>query len=221
MEPVGHDNGNPSQDEPENGSLTAASQRPPPQMPPGRIEQVGPDNDQLQQELPPRTTERQTPHPSDKASALALIKKRVSKADAAAIDQLGNQYFHGVHELARDVTRAIELWTEAAELGSVEAHFNLGVAFTVVTLALRITVGTANWRNLGVNEYNSGDNKLAIQHFMISAKMGCEDSLDDIKKMSMEGHATKAQYAEALRGYGDAVEEMKSHQREEAKQVGN
>ncbi|EJK56840.1 hypothetical protein THAOC_23189, partial [Thalassiosira oceanica] len=33
----------------------------------------------------------------------------------------------------------------------------------------------------------------------------------------MEGQATKAQYAEALLGYRDAVEEMKSPQREEAK----
>ena len=38
----------------------------------------------------------------------------------------------------------------------------------------------------------------------------------------MRGEATKAQYAEALRGYGDAVEEiqMKSPQREEAKRLG-
>ena len=41
--------------------------------------------------------------------------------------------------------------------------------------------------------------------------------LSPIKGMFMKGRATKAQYAEALRGYGDAAEEMKSHQREEAK----
>ena len=40
-----------------------------------------------------------------------------------------------------------------------------------------------------------------------------------VKKMFMGGHATKAQYAEALKGYGDAAEEMKSPQREEAKGV--
>jgi len=38
-----------------------------------------------------------------------------------------------------------------------------------------------------------------------------------IKKLYFDGHATKAQYAEALKGHGDAVEEMKSPQREEAK----
>ena len=55
---------------------------------------------------------------------------------------------------------------------------------------------------------------------MISAKMGDESSLNFIKKRFMDGNATKAQYAEALRGYGDAVEEMKNHQREEAKRRG-
>ena len=55
---------------------------------------------------------------------------------------------------------------------------------------------------------------------MISAKMGYEESLNGIKLMFKEGLATKAQYAEALVGYRDAVEEMKSPQREEAKRVG-
>ena len=55
---------------------------------------------------------------------------------------------------------------------------------------------------------------------MISAKMGNEKSLNRIKEMFKEGHATKAQYAEALLEYRDAVEEMKSPQREEAKILG-
>ena len=47
--------------------------------------------------------------------------------------------------------------------------------------------------------------------------MGCKDSLETIKKVFMGGDATKEQYAQALKGYQDAVEEMKSHDREEAK----
>jgi len=47
--------------------------------------------------------------------------------------------------------------------------------------------------------------------------MGYKGSLDGIKRMFTIGHATKAQFADALRGYGDAVEETKSPQREEAK----
>ncbi|EJK69835.1 hypothetical protein THAOC_08869 [Thalassiosira oceanica] len=47
--------------------------------------------------------------------------------------------------------------------------------------------------------------------------MGYKDSLETIKDMFMAGIATKEQYAEALKGYQDAVEEMKSHDRDEAK----
>ena len=73
---------------------------------------------------------------------------------------------------------------------------------------------------LGVVEYRNGNCELAVRHWMMSAKMGDEDSLNEIKKIFKEGQATKAQYADALLGYRDAVEEMKSPQREEAKRLG-
>ena len=73
--------------------------------------------------------------------------------------------------------------------------------------------------NLGCVEAQNGNYDLAVQHLMISAKMGYEMSLNCIKIMFKDGHVTKAQYAEALIGYRDAVEEMKSPQREEAKRL--
>ena len=73
---------------------------------------------------------------------------------------------------------------------------------------------------LGIVEFNNKNYKLAVQHFLVSAKMGYEKSLNGIKGMFKEGQATKAQYADALLGYRDAVEEMKSPQREEAKKPG-
>lgn len=73
--------------------------------------------------------------------------------------------------------------------------------------------------NLACVEIENGNYELAVQHWMISAKMGYEMSLNEIKEMFKKGHATKAQYAEALMGYRDAVEEMKSPQREEGKRL--
>ena len=70
-----------------------------------------------------------TPRPADNASALVMIQKRVRKGDAEAINHLGNSYIHGSLGLTKDATRAIELWTEAAELGSVEAQYDLGIAY--------------------------------------------------------------------------------------------
>ncbi|EJK67046.1 hypothetical protein THAOC_11965, partial [Thalassiosira oceanica] len=168
--------------------------------------------------------------PSDDASMLAMIQKRVSKGDVEAINHLGDNYYHGDLGLAKDAPRAIELWTEAAELGgSVDAHYRLGHMYYTGNdgeedeprgirhfqqAAMKGHVESRH--NLGAVEHDdNGHYQLAVQHWMISAKMGFEKSLNNIKEMFKDGHATKAQYAEALLGYRDAVEEMKSPQREE------
>ena len=49
--------------------------------------------------------------------------------------------------------------------------------------------------------------------------MGSALSLENITKLFKQGHATKSQYSEALKGYQDALEETKSPDRDEAKQV--
>ena len=59
----------------------------------------------------------------------------------------------------------------------------------------------------------------AVRHLLISAKMGHDESLAMIKNMHMGGMTTKEQYTEALKGYQNAVEEMKSHDRDEAKRL--
>ena len=59
-----------------------------------------------------------------------------------------------------------------------------------------------------------------MRHLLVSAKMGYKKSLESIKNAFMAGFATKEQYAEALSGYQHAVEEMKSHDRDEAKRLG-
>jgi len=69
---------------------------------------------------------------------------------------------------------------------------------------------------LGFIELHGGSHERAVRHFLISAKMGFKYSLDNIKTMFMDGNATKEQYAQALRGYQDAVEGTKSHDRDEA-----
>ena len=73
--------------------------------------------------------------------------------------------------------------------------------------------------NLGICDGSKGDCDRAVRHFLISAKMGDKDSLEIIKKVFMEGFATKEQYGQALRGYQDAVKEMKSPERDEAKKI--
>ena len=170
------------------------------------------------------------PHPDDDASALAMIQKRVDKGDAEAIKHLGDKYYFGGLGLTKDFPRAVELWKEAAELGSVDAHYSLGDAYYngdgvevdkarsirfCQEAAMKGHVESRN--NLGLLEIHEGNCELAVLHWVISANMGYEKSLHNIKETFLQGLTTKAWYAEALKGYGDAVEEMKSPQREEAK----
>ncbi|EJK69063.1 hypothetical protein THAOC_09719 [Thalassiosira oceanica] len=159
-------------------------------------------------------------------------QKRVSKRDAAAVFFLGNKYFHG-HLVAKNVARATKLWMEAAELGSVKAHYEVGDMYYtgdgvevdkprgIHHLQQAAMKGHGLSRHkLGVAEFNNKNYDLAVQHWMIAAKMGFEHSLNAIKEMFKGSLATKAQYTEALLGYRDAVEETKSPQREEAKRLG-
>ena len=70
--------------------------------------------------------------------------------------------------------------------------------------------------NLGCEEKNAGNYDLALQHFLIAAKLGDQFALNQVKAMFMSGLATKTDYAEALRGYQSAVEETRSPNRDDA-----
>ncbi|EJK48389.1 hypothetical protein THAOC_32813 [Thalassiosira oceanica] len=171
-----------------------------------------------------------TPTPDSEAVILAQIRKRVVAKDPAATELLASAYDSGNYGLQQDIPRAIELWTEAARLGELDAHYKLGrLYFKGEGVEQDVARGIRHCQhaaihghpesrdNLGCYEYLDRNHDLAVRHWMISAKMGFEQSLNFIKKMVIEGDATTAQYAEALKGYQNALEESKSPQREEAK----
>ncbi|EJK65155.1 hypothetical protein THAOC_14027 [Thalassiosira oceanica] len=168
--------------------------------------------------------------PDNDADRLALIRARVAKKNPEAIFFLGQQYFFGDLGLQKDMRKAVELWTKAADLGSIEALFQLGciqediqedkarAAEFYEKAAMQGCVEARH--NLGGCEGQKGNHDRAVRHLLISAKMGHEESVGNIRRVFMRGLATKEQYAEALKGYQDAVEEMKSHDRDEAKRLG-
>ena len=170
---------------------------------------------------------------SNDSQFLAMIRKRVDKGDPLAMYYVGRQYQLGLLGLEKDVTRAVELYERAAELGVKEAHFNLGSLYDVYDVGTDVEKDTAKAfrhyeaaamcchvfarSNLGYLEYKAGNVDLALQHWMISATLGCEKSLKGVKILLKRGLANRADYAESLRGYQNAVEEMSSPDRDEAK----
>ncbi|EJK43963.1 hypothetical protein THAOC_37543 [Thalassiosira oceanica] len=174
-----------------------------------------------------------TPLPDSDADMLAMTRARVAKKDPTAILTLGQKYFFGDLGLQKDMKKSIELLTEAAELGSIEALYCLGLEYSKGGVVQRDEVKAAEFwtkaamqghaqsrNNLGCYEGQKGNYDRALKHLLISARMGHKDSLENLKKFFKAGLATKQQYADALKGYQQAVEETKSHDRDEAKRLG-
>ena len=63
------------------------------------------------------------------ADALAMIQARARKKHPTAIRYLAGKYAHGGLGLQKDTRKAVVLYAEAAELDSVEALLNLGIAY--------------------------------------------------------------------------------------------
>ena len=171
-----------------------------------------------------------TPCPDNDADTLAMIQARVKKKDPVAIHFLGLKYFFGDLGLQKDMRKAVELYTKAADHGTISALFSLenayyngeGVAPDKTKAAefykkAAMQGHVESRHNLGCYEAEKGNHDRAARHFLISSRLGDKLSVEQIKRMFMDGLATKAQYAQALRGYQDAVEEMKSHDRDETK----
>ncbi|EJK47912.1 hypothetical protein THAOC_33335 [Thalassiosira oceanica] len=172
-----------------------------------------------------------TPTPETDSQVLAMIQKRVDAGDPMAIWNLGSNYRFG-EGVEKDVTRAVELYERAAELGVKEAHHNLGVlydkgadvqentdkAFRHYEAAAMRGHVPARF-NLGCMEFRAENDDLALQHWMIAANLGYQDALNNVKGMFMKGVATKVEYTEALRGYQCAVDEMRSPERDDAKRL--
>ncbi len=73
--------------------------------------------------------------------------------------------------------------------------------------------------NLGFEEWINGNFERAKNHFIIAASHEHHDSLKAVKDLYAHGHASKEDYANALRAYQAAVDETKSPEREKAEEA--
>ena len=67
--------------------------------------------------------------------------------------------------------------------------------------------------NLGVTEYEAGNMSRAMKHFMIAARAGDDEALNEIREGYLDGHVTKDDFEKALRANKESKDEMKSDQR--------
>ena len=123
----------------------------------------------------------------------------------------------------------MELWLQSGTLGCAVSYYSIAdsyyngngverdVAKAIYYYELAAMGGDVHARhNLGVTEGNAGNMDRAVKHWMISAGAGHDNSLNAIRELFMNGHATKDDFEKALRTHKEANDEMKSNQREVA-----
>ena len=162
-------------------------------------------------------------HPVPKQQeANRILMKRVEANDPVALQQLGS-----IHFKEGDFKSALEYFTKAAELGDVTAHYQLSVMYKdgegveqdekkkIYHLEQAAIGGDPGARfNLACYEWNNGQYKRAIKHFIIAANFGHDDAMKELKLGYRDGLVSKDDFASTLRAHKAAVDAMRSPQRD-------
>ena len=150
--------------------------------------------------------------------------KRIEVNDPVALRR------KGVEQAQKgEYTSAFEYFTKAAELGNAEAHYQLAITYhngegvekdiekEMYHLELAAIGGHPIARfNLGCIEGKCGNIERAVQHFIIAATQGDDESIKALMFAFKEGYASKDDLAAALRAHQAAVDATKSPQRDAA-----
>ena len=152
------------------------------------------------------------------------LMKRVAANDPGALCVLGYR-----HLTEGEYDRALKYWTKAAEMGDAMTHFNLFIIYSqgqgvekdetkkIFHLEEAAILGHPHARyNLGCHEWRSGRIDRAVKHYIISATLGHDESIQAVKGLYKDGYVSKEDFAAALRAHHVAVNAMKSPTRREA-----
>ena len=163
------------------------------------------------------------------ADAVQMVMKRMEVDDAIAMDQLGRWYQNGDRGFPQNADKALDFFHRAGELGHVHSYHSIGCAYfhgdgverdekkAKQYWELAAIGGDVSARYyLGILEERAGNMSRALMHYMIAAECGVNGSLKEIRKLYTSGHATKDDFAKALRAHQKYVDGIKSDQRDKA-----
>ena len=161
-------------------------------------------------------------------TAVEALKKRVAAIDPRAIYLLANYYNHGWGNLPQDQTKAIELYSKAAELGSSMAHCNLGKLYyeggDLTKAKFHYESGAMAGLdvarlNIGATEASSGNMDRAVKHWTISASAGNYQAMHAVQILFEEGIVSREAMDSTLLAYNNSCVEMRSEARDAAIRV--
>ena len=159
-----------------------------------------------------------------------LLEKLAENGNAEACYNLGSAYSKGKGKgVAQDWVKANAWFLKGGELGCAIAYNNLGASYhqglgvekdekkAKYYFELGALGGNLYARkNLACSELLKKNYHRAFKHFIIAAKAGDEQSLDNVKKGFQVKLVTKDEYANTLRAYQNRQDQMKSKERDEA-----
>jgi tetratricopeptide (TPR) repeat protein len=165
------------------------------------------------------------PAPENDEEVDKRIMKRIKENnDPAAMCHMGKS-----HRDEGDYETSITYLTKAAELGHAEAHnllsilyhYGEGVEKDMKQAVYHLEEGAIGGHpfarhNLGIHEAYNGNFERAKKHWIIAANLGYDGSLKKLMNFYAGGHASKEDYADALRAHQAAVDATKSVQRDVA-----
>jgi TPR repeat protein len=153
------------------------------------------------------------------------MMKRVAVNDAGAMSALADCYHLGEHGLLQDREKALELWKQAAALGSSHAHFHLGNEYRQggdskkgkFHLEAAAMAGEEVARyNLGCMEDDAGRMERALKHWTIAASAGHYLAMDNLLIVFKQGLVSRNAINSSLRAYNTSCTEMRSAARDAA-----
>jgi TPR repeat protein len=151
------------------------------------------------------------------------LMKRVEAGDASAIYQLASYYYHGIEGFQQDHAKSTELYARAANLGSSEAHYNLGNAYRergdlkkakIHTESAAMAGHEVARYNLGITEARSGNLERAVKHWTIGASAGEYQSMHILRAEFEKDRVSRDQIDSILAAYNDSCAEMRSEARD-------
>jgi TPR repeat protein len=157
------------------------------------------------------------------------ILKRVEANDSTSMIDLGTRYLQGVEGFQQDCNRAIDLLTRAAEFGSSQAHFILGMHYyeggdlkkaKFYFEAAAIAGHEVARCQLGIMEGESGNMERAIKHLTISASSGHYIAMQMLRdSFSLSeigfGYVSRDAINAVLTAYNNSCAEMRSKERDD------
>jgi TPR repeat protein len=151
--------------------------------------------------------------------------KRVEVNDAGAMYILGSYNYHGQLGLQQDREKAMELWKQAADLGSRRAHFQLGCIYheegdskkEKFHYEAAAMAGHEGARvALGTMEAMSRKIGRAVKHWMIAASGGHYKAMKNLLIAFNQGSTSRATIDSTLTAYNNSCVEMRSEARDAA-----